>query len=269
MANIHPSAVVQKHATLADDVTIGPNCVIAGGVSIGSGTVLDANVVIERDVKIGRDNRFFSNSVIGALPQVLGLTAESQIGGLVIGDGNVFHEQVTIHSSMHPGNVTRIGSDNFLMVGVHIGHDCAIEDKVVMSNCAQLSGHCKIETGAWLSGVVAMHQFVTLGKWCYIAGMAGINKDVPPFMIVSGHYPPVVRGVNKRGMQRAGLSEERQERIFEAYRKLYRRGGTLLENARALAQEDGLDENVRAIIDAITRSSQHQYGRYLETLRRR
>ncbi|MCK4292525.1 MAG: acyl-ACP--UDP-N-acetylglucosamine O-acyltransferase, partial [Planctomycetes bacterium] len=267
MSEIHPSAVVHKDAELADGVAIGPNCVIGSGALIGSGTVLDANVVIEKNVKIGRNNRFFSNSVIGAWPQVLGLT-ESEVGGLVIGDGNVLHEQVTIHSSMHPDKATKIGNENFLMVGVHLGHDCRLEDKIVMSNCAQVSGHCRIETGVWLSGMVGLHQFVTLGKWCFVAGLAGLNKDIPPFLTVSGHYPPMVRGVNKRGMQRAGLNEEQQERILEAYRRLYRQGGTLLENADALAQEDGLDENVKAIVDAITRSSKHQYGRYLETLRK-
>jgi UDP-N-acetylglucosamine acyltransferase len=136
-----------------------------------------------------------------------------------------------------------------------------------MSNYVQISGHCKIETGAWFSGLAAMHQFVTIGKWCYAAGLAGINRDVPPFLIVSGHYPPTIRGVNKRGMQRAGLTEEQQERIFEAYKILYRNDNTLLENAKAMAQEAGLDENVRAIVDAILKSSEHRYGRYLEQFR--
>ena len=267
MTEIHPSAVVHGDAELDDGVTIGPNCVICSGASIGSGTVLDANVVIEKNVKIGENNRFFSNSVIGAWPQILGLTEESDIGGLVIGDGNILHEQVTIHSSMHPDRVTRIGNENFLMVGAHVGHDCVLEDKIVISNCVQISGHCKIEIGAWLSGMVGLHQFITLGKWSFVAGLAGLNKDVPPFMTVSGHYPPVVRGVNKRGMQRAGLNEEQQERVFEAYKRLYRRNGALLENAQALAQEDRIDENVKAIIDSIVKSNQHQYGRYLETLR--
>jgi len=136
-----------------------------------------------------------------------------------------------------------------------------------MSNYSQLSGHCKIETGVWLSGMVLLHQFVTVGKWCFAAGLAGINHDVPPFLVVSGHYPPRVRGVNKRGLIRAGLNEQQQERIFEAYRRLYREGGTLLENAKALAQEDGLDENVRAMIDVISKSSEHQFGRYREKFR--
>jgi len=268
MTEIHPSAVIDKSAEIGEGVRIGPNCVVEAGVVIGDGTVLEANVVVAKNVKIGKNNHFYPNCVIGARPQILALKVRDEIGGLVIGDGNVFREQVTVHPSMYPDSETRVGSNNFLMIGAHVGHDCVLEDRIVMSNFVQVSGHCKIETGVWLSGLVAMHQFVTVGKWVYAAGMAGINKDVPPFLTVSGHYPPVVRGVNKRGLQRAGLSEEQQQKIIEAYKRLYRRGGTLLQNARALAQEDGLDENVRAMIEAIERSSQHRYGRYLELFRR-
>ena len=267
MTQVHPSAVIHKDAQLADDVTIGPNCVIDSGVSIGAGTIFGPNVVIEKNVKIGRKNHFFANCVIGARPQTLHLGPDAEVGGIVIGDGNTIHEQVTIHSSISPDSLTKVGNDNFLMVGVHIGHDCLLEDKIVMSNSVQMGGHCKIETGAWFSGLAASHQFVTVGKWCYVAGLAGINRDVPPFLTVSGHYPPRVRGVNKRGLDRAGLSEQQQQHIFEAYRMLYRQSGTLLENAMALAQEDGLDENVRAMIDVITKSGEHQFGRYREKFR--
>jgi UDP-N-acetylglucosamine acyltransferase len=264
---VHPSAIIDKGARLAEGVVIGPNCVIEGGVSIGVGTVLDANVVIGKDVEIGQNNHFFANCVIGGTPQILALNPDCEIGGLVIGDNNTIREQVTIHPSMHPGGFTKVGSENLFMIGVHIGHDCVIEDKIVLSNYVQVSGHCKIEAGVWLSGVVLLHQFVTIGKWVYAAGLAGINHDVPPFLIVSGHYPPRVRGVNKRGMSRAGLSEQSQEKVIEAYKKLYRRGGALEENAKAMARKDGLDENVKAILDVITKSSQQRFGRYLETFR--
>jgi UDP-N-acetylglucosamine acyltransferase len=208
----------------------------------------------------------FANCAIGGRPQILGLKADADIGGLVIGDNNTIREQVTIHPSMHKNGMTKIGNNNLLMIGVHIGHDCVLEDKIVMSNYTQLSGHCKIETGVWLSGMVLLHQFVTIGKWSYAAGMAGINHDVPPFLIVSGHYPPEIRGVNKRGLMRAGLSEESQAKVVEAYKKLYRKG-PLLENAKALAQQNGLDENVKAMLDAIFKSCEHRFGRYLETFR--
>jgi UDP-N-acetylglucosamine acyltransferase len=267
MTKIHPSAVIHEEARLGDDVVVGPHCVIHRGVSIGAGTILDANVVICDNVCIGQNNHFYSNCVIGTQPQVLRLKDNSEIGRLVIGDRNVIREHVTIHPGIHPGDITKIGNDNFLMVGTHIGHDCTVEDDVVMSNMVQISGHCKIETGAWFSGLAACHQFVTIGKWCYVAGMAGLNRDIPPFLTVSGHYPPVIRGVNKRGLNRAGLNEQQQQKIFDAYKKLYRQNGTLLENAKTLAKEKEIDDNVRAIIDAIIKSSEHQFGRYLEKFR--
>jgi UDP-N-acetylglucosamine acyltransferase len=266
-AQIHPNAVVHKDAQIADGVRIGPNCVVESGVSIGTGTVLDANVVISGNVKIGKNNHFFANCTIGCWPQILTLSQDAKIGGIVIGDNNIIREQVTIHPSMYPSKLTTIGNDNLIMIGAHIGHDCTLENKIVMSNYTQVSGHCKIETGVWLSGMVLLHQFVTVGKWCYATGLTGINKDVPPFLIISGHYPSSVRGVNKRGLIRAGLAQEQQQQVMEAYRKLYRSVGTLLENTKALAQEDGLDENVRAMVDMILKSSQHRFGRYLETFR--
>jgi UDP-N-acetylglucosamine acyltransferase len=269
MIKVHPSSVVSKEAHLGEGVTIGPNCVIDNGVSIGGGTVIDANTVIYKNVKLGNNNHLFANCVIGGRPQILGLDPEAEIGGLLIGDRNTFREQVTIHPSVHEGKFTKIGNDNLLMVGSHIGHDCHLEDNIVMSNYVQISGHCKIETGAWFSGLAAMHQFVTIGKWSYASGLAGINRDIPPFLIVSGHYPPRIRGVNKRGLNRGGFSEEQQAKIFEAHKKLYRQGEALLENAKALAEEDGLDENVRAMVDMIIKSSEHQYGRYLEKFRDR
>jgi len=267
MAQIHPSTVVDDDVDLGEDVIIGPHCVIHRGVTIGARTILDANVVIEENVKIGRDNHFFPNSVIGCLPQVLGLDSKSKIGRLVIGDRNVFHENVTIHPSRYEDAQTQLGNDNFLMVGAHVGHDCILEDKVVLSNYVQIGGHAKIETGAWMSGVSGLHQFVTLGRWCFVAALTGVTQDAPPFLIISGHNPPRVRGVNKKGLERAGLTQQQQKQILEAYRKLYRQKGTLLANAENLAQEDGLDENVKAMVDAVIRSSQHRFGRYLETFR--
>lgn len=268
MAKIHPTAVVDKDAHLDDDVVIGPLCVVGSGVSMGAGTVLEAQVVIADGVTIGQGNRFYPHCVIGCCPQVLGFDPSSPIGGLVIGDRNVIRENVTIHPGRYEDSNTEIGSENLIMVGTHIGHDCILESHIVLSNSVQVGGHGKVEEGAWVSGVAGMHQFVTVGRWCFVAGLAGLTHDMPPFMMVSGHYPAGVRGVNKRGLTRAGLSEEQQEAIHEAYRRLYREPGPLLPKAQAMAREDGLDENVRAIVDAILRSNEHRFGRYLETLRR-
>lgn len=267
MKDIHPSAVLDSTVELKGSVKIGPNCVIGAGTSVGDDCVFDANVVVGENVKIGKGNRFFSNCTIGGRPQILAMNQDEPVGGLIIGDNNVIREQATIHPSMYKDKFTRIGSNNFIMIGVHIGHDCVLEDKMVLSNYVQVSGHCKIETGVWLSGMVLMHQFVTIGKWVYAAGMAGINHDIPPFLIVSGHYPPEVRGVNMRGLSRAGLTEKQQRDIVEAYRKLYRNGQPLLKNAQEMAQKSNLDDNVREMVDNIINGSKHRYGRYLETFR--
>jgi UDP-N-acetylglucosamine acyltransferase len=267
MAKVHPSAVVDKTVELGGDVVIGPNCVVGAGSTIGDGTVLDAGVFIGPNVKIGKNNRFLPFGVFGTRPQILAIKACDPVGGLTIGDNNIFREQVTVHPSMYSDRFTKVGNENFLMIGVHVGHDCVLEDKLVLSNYVQISGHCRIETGVWLSGMVLLHQFVTVGRWCYAAGMAGLNHDVPPFTIVSGHYPPIVRGVNRRGLVRAGLTEEQQKNIIEAFRRLYRNSQPLLEAATAMAAEQNHDENVRAMLDSIINSSKHRFGRYLETFR--
>ncbi len=267
MIEVHPSAVVDEDVQLSDGVVIGANCVVGKAVSIGEGTVLEPNVVIGNNVSIGKGNYLFSNCAIGGRPQILGSDAETKFGKLIIGDNNTIREQVTIHPSMYPDEATVIGDENLLMIGVHIAHDCVLEDKIVMSNFVQLSGHCRIGTGVWLSGMVLLHQFVTVGRWCYATGLAGINQDVPPFLIISDHYPSRVRGVNKRGLARAGFDADQQRNIISAYKKLYRRKGALVENAKALAKEDGLGENVREMVDAIIKSSEHRFGRHLETFR--
>jgi len=267
MTNIPPAAVIGKNAQIGEDAVIGPYCIVGDDVTIGARTVLEAKVVIADCVTIGCDNWLYPNCVIGACPQVLGMNQKSQVGGLVIGDRNMIRENVTIHPSRYENAATRVGNDNLIMINAHIGHDVVIEDKVVLSNCVQIGGHGKVEMGVWISGMSAAHQFVTLGRWCFVGGLAGLTQDVPPFVIASGHHPAKVRGVNKRGLLRAGLGEQQQERIYEAYKRLYRRSGTLLGNARALAEWDGLDENVQAMIDAILKSSEHRFGRYLETLR--
>lgn len=260
--------MIDTSAEIGKDVTIGPGCVVEAETSIGSGCVLDANVVIAKNVKIGKNNLFYPGCVIGKNPQMLGATPDSKFGALQIGDSNIIREFVTIHPSIYPDGITKIGNENMIMIGVHVGHDCVIEDKTVISNSTQVSGHCKIETGVWLSGTVQIHQFVTIGQWSYAAGFAGLNRDVTPFVVVSGHYPPEVRTVNKRGLTRAGLDEKQQKAINDAFKVLYKKKTSLVENAKTLAAQSGLDENVKAMTDSVIKSSQHRFGRYLESLRR-
>ncbi|MEN8126807.1 MAG: acyl-ACP--UDP-N-acetylglucosamine O-acyltransferase [Planctomycetota bacterium] len=264
---IHPTAVIASTAQIGSNVTVGPYTVVDEGAVIGDNTVLDAHVVVGKDTKMGKNNRIFAGAVIGRPPQILGFDDDTKIGGLQIGDNNIIREYVTVHPSMFPDEDTVIGNGNLLMINVHLGHDCVLEDKIVISNGTQVSGHCKLEMGVWLSGNVLIHQFVTIGKWCYAAGLSGINHDVPPFVIISGHYPMEVRAVNKRGLARAGLTEEQQAGVFEVFRHIWRNDGPVLERAKELVARDDMKAPVRDIADAIVRSSKQRFGRHLELFR--
>lgn len=265
--NIHPTAVVAESAQIGCNVTIGPYTVVDAGAVIGDNTVLDAHVVIGDNTVMGKNNRVFAGAVVGRPPQILGFDDNTKIGGLTIGDSNIIREFVTVHPSMHPDENTVIGNENLLMINVHLGHDCVLEDKIVISNCTQVSGHCRIETGAWLSGMVAIHQFVTIGKWSYAAGYAGINHDVPPYVIVSGHYPVEIRAINKRGLARAGLDDRQQGEVFDAFKLIWRNDGPLMERVKELAEKDDLAEPVRDIVDALVKSNKQRFGRHLELFR--
>jgi len=264
---IHPTAVIASSAQIGSNVTVGPYTVVDEGAVIGDNTILDTHVVIGENVKMGENNRIFAGAVIGRPPQILGFDDGTKIGGLQIGDNNIIREYVTVHPSMFPNENTIVGNGNLLMINVHLGHDCVLEDKIVISNATQVSGHCKLETGVWLSGNVLIHQFVTIGKWCYAAGLAGINHDVPPFVIVSGHYPMEVRAINKRGLARAGLTPEQQKEVFRAFKYIWRNNGPILERAKELAAKGDLETPVQEMVDALIRSDRQRFGRHLELFR--
>lgn len=269
MSHIHPTAIIDKDAQIDPEAYIGPYCIIEKGAQIGKGTILQSHVIIGEGSVIGKDNIFYPHCIIGARPQVLGLRDRDPIGSVIIGDSNILREYVTVHRSKYSGQATCIGNNNLLMAGAHIGHDCLLKDKIVLTNYVQIAGHCHIQTGVWLAGLVAIHQFVTVGKWAYAAGMTAINRDVPPFVIICGSYPAKIRGVNLKGLARAGLNREQKRRIIDAYKQLYKKGGHMANKIRDLEQQNGLDENVKAMVDAIKKSSQHRYGRFLECCRER
>ncbi len=206
MASVHPTAVVDDRAVLADDVQVGANCVIDGPVRVGAGCRLHAGVTLLGDTTVGRDNVFFPGAVIGAEPQDLKYQGEAV--RVVIGDRNRFREHVTVHAGTHQDRgVTVIGSDALFMVGSHVAHDCQIGDHVVLANNVLLAGHITVKDGAILNGASACHHFTTVGRLAYVGGLTRITQDVPPFTIVEGH-PARVRACNVIGLQRAGVGSD-------------------------------------------------------------
>ncbi len=230
---IHPTAVVSREAHLAPDVRVGPFGVVEAGVRIGPGTIVESRVVIKGGTTLGAGNHVFEGAVLGGLPQHVH-PSESR-GRLLIGDGNTFRENTTVHVALECHGETIIGDGNYFMVNVHIAHDCRIGSRTIFANNSMLAGHVTVGDRAYVSGAAAVHQFARIGRLAMVGGQAHITRDVPPFVTVDGLSSLIV-GVNHIGMRRAGLEPASIRQIKDAYRVIYRNGllwRDVLERLRA------------------------------------
>lgn len=244
---IHPQAVVDPAAELADGVQVGPFSVIGPGVTIDAGTVVAPHVVIEGPTRIGRDNRIHPFATVGGAPQDKKYNDEPT--ELVIGDRNTIREGVTLNrGTAQDRGRTTLGNDNWIMAYVHIAHDCEVGSHTIFANNASLAGHVRVEDHAILGGFTLVHQFCAIGANAFTAFGSVIAKDVPPFMMVSGH-PAHVHGLNSEGMKRRGLDSDSLRALKQAYRILYRSGLSLEEAVTRLGTEQGGDAQVQHLID--------------------
>lgn len=218
MAEIHPTAVIDPSAELAEDVQIGPFCVVGKHVRLGAGCVLHSHVVLDGPSVFGEKNEFYPFSVIGLKTQDLKYQGEPTY--LEVGDRNVFRENCNINRSTTPETKTVIGSDNHFLINSHCGHECVVGNHCIFSGFAGVAGHCHIEDWAIISGFAALHQFVRVGEHAMVGGCARVAKDVPPYMIAEG-FPATIRAFNLVGLTRRGFSEEDMRAIKFAYRKLF------------------------------------------------
>jgi UDP-N-acetylglucosamine acyltransferase len=265
MPKIHPMAVVEAGAELADDVVVGPFAYIGPHVRLGKGCVVHPHAHIEGHTIAGEDNEFFPNSVVGCVSQDL-----KYRGGdctVVIGHGNRFREACTVHiGTEDAGGVTTIGNENLIMINAHVAHDCIIGDHNILGNNVMLAGHVKVEDSVVISGGVAVHHFVTFGKHSYAGGLSGVTRDVPPFMIVDGH-PFVVRGVNRIGLKRRGYTDDRLEALRAAYRLLFSDTTPLITQAVELEKQYPGQPDIQDLLAFMRASIAGKYGRARENLR--
>jgi UDP-N-acetylglucosamine acyltransferase len=247
--NIHPTAIVSPHAEVAQDVRIGPYAVIEDDVVIGDGCEIAAHAVIKRFTTMGRRNRVYEHAVLGGEPQDVKFRREAS--RLIIGDDNLIREYATLHRASGEGETTRVGSRNFLMIGVHIAHNCLVGDDNIFANGAALAGHITVEDHVFLSNNVGCHQFVRLGRYAMVGGKSKIVQDVLPFLTTDGN-PPRTRGLNSVGLRRAGFSPETRRALKRAYQLLFRSGLSLSDALAAMAQLD--DIHVNHLIEFIRNS---------------
>lgn len=246
---IHPTAIIHPSARLGNNLHIGAYAVIEAEVDIGDGCTIGHHAVIEGPTRIGRNNKISPHTYLGAAPQDLGYQGEPT--RLEIGDRNIIREFVTIHrATIKDQRVTRIGNDGMFMAYAHIGHDCVIGNHVVMANVATLGGHVTVGDYVNIAGLCAVHQFARIGAYAMLGGGTMVPMDIPPFAMASGNHAKLY-GLNRRGLERRGFSQEDIRQIKQAYRLLFR-SDMRLEDAMTEVQTAGLDSpHVTYLLDFI------------------
>jgi UDP-N-acetylglucosamine acyltransferase len=234
MPQIHPTAIVAPRARLAEDVVIGPYCVVGENVTLGARVTLRSHAVVDGRTTIGEGTRLFPFTSIGLEPQDLKYRGERS--ELIIGRNNTIREYVTMNPGTKGGGmVTRVGDGCLFMVGAHIAHDCQIGNHVIMANNATLAGHVVVEDYAVLGGLCAVHQFVRIGRHAMIGGMSGVERDVIPYGQVLGDRARL-SGLNIIGMQRRGFSREEIQGLRNAYQFLFASDGTFSDRVNETAE---------------------------------
>ncbi len=217
---IDSQAIIDPSAKIAPGVTIGPYSIIGPDVEIGEDTWIGPHVIINGPTKIGRENKIFQFSSLGEVPQDKKYNGEPTT--LEIGDRNVIREFCTFsRGTVQDIGVTRLGDDNWIMAYVHIAHDCQVGNNTIFANNATLAGHVNIDDYVILGGFTLVHQFCTLGVNSFTAMGSAISKDVPPYVLVSGHMAKPF-GLNSEGLKRRGYSTEAISALKKAYKLLYR-----------------------------------------------
>lgn len=246
---IHPSAIIDPEASLAEDVSVGPWSVIGPHVEIGAGSVIEPHVVIRGPTRIGRDNHIYQFSSVGeATPD---LKYRNEPTWLIMGDRNTVREGVTIHrGTIQDHGETRIGDDNLFMAYVHVGHDSVIGNHTILVNNAALAGHVHVGDWAVLSGHTLVHQFCKIGAHSFSGMQTAIGKDVPAYITVSGS-PAEAKTINTEGLRRRGFSSETINDLRRAFKILYRQGLTLDIAIQRLEGVFAGSAEVQVLIDSL------------------
>ncbi len=250
-ADIHPTAIVSPKASLGANVRVGPFAIIGDNCEVGDGCVIDARATLERNVRLAPNVVVGTGSVVGGDPQDLKFKGEET--WVEIGEGTRLREYLTINRGTAHSFRTTVGKGCFLMSYVHLAHDCHVGDGVIISNGTQLAGHVTIEDRVIISGLVAVHQFVKIGRHAFVGGCSRVAKDVPPFLKAVGN-PVKLYGLNSVGLQRSGFADETIRELKRAYRLFFRSElnvSQAMERARSeLQQMPEVDHFLRFLEDS-------------------
>lgn len=250
---IDKHAIIDPSARIGENVHIGPWTLIGPDVIIEEGSWIGPHVVIRGPTRIGRENKIYQFATIGEDSPDKKYAGEST--RLEIGDRNIFRECCTVHrGTVQGGGVTKIGNDNLFMAYTHVAHDCTVGNQVVFANNASIAGHVNVGDYACLGGMVGVHQFCAIGAHSFAAGGAIIVKDVPPFVMVSGH-PAEAHGLNTVGLERRGYTTEAITALKRAYKIVFRRSLTLQEAIAELKTMTLETPEIHYLVDFLSTST--------------
>ncbi len=239
MTNVHPTAILPSDVILGDGVEVGPYAVVEPGAVIGAGSRIGPHVTIGPGVVLGRRVQVFPGAALGLPPQIRPSVPE--LGGVQVGDDTVIREYVTVNAGSRraDGEIgsTRVGARCMIMAYAHVGHDCIVEDDVILVNGATLGGFVRVEHHATVSAMVPVHQHVRIGAYSYVGGGFRVVQDVPPYVLAAGE-PLKPYGLNVVGLRRNGFTTEQLRRLRAIYHHFFRSG---LNTAQALARIEDLE----------------------------
>lgn len=242
---------ISDKAQIGSNLSIGEFSVIKDDVQIGSNCEIGNNVVLENGARIADNVKIGHGTIIAGVPQ--DLKFEGEMTTVEIGEGTTIREYTTINRGTKHSGTTKVGKNCFIMSYVHLAHDCVVGDNVIIANAVNTAGHVEIDDFVFVGGLVALHQFIKLGKHIMIGAACKAVKDIPPY-ILAGSEPLKYEGVNIVGLRRKGFSNEQIGSIRDAYDIIYRSGYNVSDAVKKIEADMEKTPEVNEILSFIKKS---------------
>lgn len=253
--NVHPTAIVSDRATIDPTAEVGPYTVIEGDVTLGPGVRIIAQAFLRGPLTIGKGTVVWPGAVLGGTPQDYKFSEDTPTAGIVIGEDCIIREHVTVHSATNDETPTTIKNRVFMMATSHAGHDCLVEDDVILINGAKLAGHVHAMERACVSGNSVIHQFCRLGRFAFVSGGLGISGDVPPFCMA--HDRQRLNAINLVGMRRNGFARDEITAVRKAFRECFWKPMTKDEQLGRLDELGAQFPAVQEMADFVREAKRH------------
>jgi len=250
--NIHPTAIVDSHAKIGKNVTIGAFAIVEGDVVVGDDTSIASHVLVADGARIGKNCKIHKGTVVATIPQDLKFEMEATT--FEIGDNTTIREFCTLNRGTNELGKSTVGSNCLLMAYCHVAHDCLIGDNVILANAVQIAGHVEIEDHVIIGGLSGVHQFCKVGQHVMVGGLTKVVKDIPPYITISEN-PLRFGGINAVGLRRRGFPPEVRSALKQAYRLIYRSGLNHSQALAAIQEQIELVPEVQNILDFFARSN--------------